>query len=350
MSKEAKIGILTFLVLVASVWGYTFLKGKNLFSSSNTYFTVFDDVTDLSVSSPVMINGYKVGTVTKISLDLNDVKKMKVIYEVEGDEFGIPKDAVVVMKSLGFVSGRGLFLEFDKVCSGADCAENNSELQGKVVGLLGSMLGEGDIDKYSSELTMSVKSIIASLGKEGEQGSINETVRNIELITKNLASLSAATGKMIDNTSQNLNTTMANMAKITDGIAKSNKNIEHLLVNLDKITSDLAKANLDQSVVKINNTMDAATESIGELKTTLNSSTKTLNDLSQLIKKMDSGDGSMAKLMNDKQLYNNLEATTKQMELLMQDLRLNPKRYAHFSVFGKKQKEFTLPEEDPANK
>jgi len=350
MSKEAKIGILTFLVLVASVWGYTFLKGKNLFSSSNTYYTVFDDVTDLSVSSPVLINGYKVGTVTKISLDLNDVKKMKVTYEVEGGEFGIPKDAIVVMKSLGFVSGRGLFLEFDKVCSGADCAENKSELQGKVVGLLGSMLGEGDIDKYSSELTMSVKSIIASLGKEGEQGSINETVRNIELITKNLAFLSAATGQMIDNTSQNLNATMANMAKITDGIAKSNKNIEHLLVNLDKITSDLAKANLDQSVVKINNTMDAASESIVELKTTLNSSTKTLNDLSQLIKKMDSGDGSMAKLMNDKQLYNNLEATTKQMNLLMQDLRLNPKRYAHFSVFGKKQKEFTLPEEDPANK
>ena len=349
MSREIKIGILTFLVLVTMIWGYTFLKGRNLLTTSNELFTTYSDVTDLNVSSPVLVNGYKIGTVTKISLNKADVKKMDVFYLIDSD-YKIPKNAVASMKSLGFVDGKGIFLEFDKECSGADCALDGDEIKGISVGLLGSMIGTNEISEYSSELTKSVKAIIADIGKEGQPGSINNTVRQMEIISKNLADLTASTNLLITKSSANLYKTVENMASISGNIANNNKKIEGMLTNLDKITADISKANIGTTMTKTNEVLDASKSTIAELKTTLVTTNNTMKDLSDVLAKVQKGEGSLAKLMNDKKLYDNLEASTKNLNLLMQDLRLNPKRYAHFSVFGKKQKEYTLPEQDPAGK
>lgn len=346
MSREIKIGILTFLVLVTMIWGYTFLKGRNLLSASNELFTTYSDVTDLNVSSPVLVNGFKIGTVTKIKLNPADVKKMDVFYLIDS-EYKIPKNAVANLKSLGFVDGKGIFLDFDKECSGSDCAVDGDELKGGSIGLLGAMLG-GEITEYSTELTKSVKAIISGIGKEGEPGALNETVRQMEVISKNIASITANTNQLIAQSSSNLKRTIDNMASISSALARSNQKIEGLMTNLDKITGDIAKSNLTNTLGKTNETLDASKVAITELKTTLSNASTTMKDLSAVLSKVEKGDGTFAKLMNDKNLYNNLESTTKNLNLLLQDLRLNPKRYAHFSVFGKKQKEFTLPENDPA--
>lgn len=349
MSREIKIGILTFIVLVTMIWGYTFLKGRNLLTASNELFSTYDDVTDLNVSSPVLVNGYKIGTVTKIKINKTDVKKMDVFYLIDS-EYKIPKNAIANLKSLGFVSGRGIFLDFDKECSGADCALNGDELKGGSIGLLGSMLGTENISEYSTEITESARAIIANIGKEGETGAINETFREIERIAENLSSVTSNTNSLVEKSSANLKLTIDNMASISANLAKSNKKIESMLNNLDKITGDLAKSDLNSTISKTNETLDASKVAITELKTTLYSANTAMKDLSDVLNKVEKGEGTMAKLMNDKKLYDNIEASTKNLNLLLQDLRLNPKRYAHFSVFGKKQKEFTLPENDPAAK
>lgn len=342
MSKEIKIGILTFIVLLVMVWGYTFLKGRNLLTDSNTYFAIYDDVTDLAVSSPVLVNGYKVGTVTKIMLNEKNTSQMVVYFDVHED-YKIPRDAEVALKSMGFVNGRGLFIEIDKVCSGADCAPSGSQLKSKVVGLVESMLGEGEMENYSADLSTTAQSIIAGIGKEGQEGAIHETFRQLEQISKNLAAVSLSTQVLLEKSSGDIQRTMKNLSQITDGIAKSNKNIESLLKNVDKISQDIAAAEVDETAKRVNNNLD-------ELKLTLNQTSQTLTELNSVIKKADQGDGSVAKLLNDAKLYENMEATTRQLNLLLQDLRLNPKRYAHFSVFGKKNQNYTLPAEDPANK
>ncbi len=349
MSREIKIGILTFIVLVTMIWGYTFLKGRNLLTASNELFSTYDDVTDLNVSSPVLVNGFKIGTVTKIKINKTDVKKMDVFYLIDS-EYKIPKNAIANLKSLGFVSGRGIFLDFDKECSGADCALNGDELKGGSIGLLGSMLGTENISEYSTEITESARAIIANIGKEGETGAINETFREIERIAENLSSITRNTNSLVEKSSANLKVTIDNMASISSNLAKSNKKIESMLNNLDKITGDLAKSDLNTTISKTNETLDASKVAITELKSTLNSANTAMKDLSDILNKVEKGEGTMAKLMNDKKLYDNIEASTKNLNLLLQDLRLNPKRYAHFSVFGKKQKEFTLPENDPAAK
>lgn len=347
MSREIKIGILTFIVLVTMIWGYTFLKGRNLLTASNELFSTYEDVTDLNVSSPVLVNGYKIGTVTKIKINKSDVKKMDVFYLIDS-EYKIPKNAIANLKSLGFVSGKGIFLDFDKECSGADCALNGDELKGGSIGLLGSMLGTENISEYSTEITESARAIISNIGKEGETGAINETFREIALIAENLSAITSNTNKLVDKTSANLKVTIDNMASISANLAKSNKRIESMLNNLDKITGDLAKSDLTTTISKTNETLDASKIAITELKTTLNTANTAMKDLSEVLNKVEKGEGSMAKLMNDRKLYDNIEASTKNLNLLLQDLRLNPKRYAHFSLFGKKQKEFTLPEDDPA--
>ncbi|MBK9150882.1 MAG: MCE family protein [Saprospiraceae bacterium] len=349
MSRELKIGILTFIVLVAMIWGYTFLKGTNLLSKSTTVHTTYPDVSDLNVASPVLVNGFRVGTVTKIVLNKENVRLMDVYYEIEGD-YKIPVTAVAVLKNMGLVGGRGIFLEFDKICSGPDCLKDGGELKGKTLGMIGSMLGENEMGAYTSELSMSLRSVIGSIGAEGEPGAFNEIFRQLEAISKNLNSITATTNSLMSQSSQNINATIQNLSSITESIARNNKKIENFLSSLDKMSGDLANANLGSTVNKTNATLDETKIALQELKTTLSTSNNTMKELGEVMQKIENGEGTMGLLVNDKKLYENLNATSKNMALLLQDLRLNPKRYVNVSVFGKKQKEYTLPENDPALK
>ncbi len=348
MSREFKIGLLTFLVLISMIWGYTFLKGRNLLTRAVELYSTYPDVTDLNVSSPVLVNGYKVGTVTKIKLNSQDVKKMDVFYLIDGN-YKIPKNAVAVLKSLGFVSGKGIFLQFEKECNGSDCAVKGDKLEGTNVGLLGAMLGEIEVSEYSTEFTESLRAVIANIGGPNEPGSLNETVRQLEIITKNVANLTKHTDEVILASANNLNATLSNVNILSNTLAKSSKNIENMLVQMDKFTANLSKSDIQGTVSNLNETLTDTKSTFTEFKTTLNSANKSLDALSLTLGNMNSGDGTMAKLMNDKKLYDNLDLTTKNLSLLLQDLRLNPKRYAHFSVFGKRQKEYELPDSDPAD-
>jgi phospholipid/cholesterol/gamma-HCH transport system substrate-binding protein len=340
MSREIKIGLLTFVVLVTMIWGYTFLKGRNLLSASNELFTTYEDVANLNVSSPVLVNGFKIGTVTKIRLNPKDVKKMDVYYLVNSD-YKIPKNAIAKLKSLGFVDGKGISLEFEKECTGADCAVNGDELKGGSLGMLGSMLGEGEVSAYSAELSATVKKIISDIGKEGETGSINETFRHLEAISKNLEEITAASEKVINQSSSGLQKTISNLAAISTTLANSNRQIETMIANMEKISGDVASSNLGNTISKTNTSLD-------ELTQTLKAARNTMDDVNNVIQKIEKGQGTMAKLINERELYENIEASTRNLNLLLQDVRLNPKRYAHFSIFGKKQQAYTLSTEDPS--
>lgn len=340
MSKEIKIGLLSVAVIAIMIWGYMFLKGRNMLSDTTTLYVVYDDVTDLTISAPVVINGFKVGSIVDIKPDPSNVKQMVVTFVIEGD-YGIPNDTKAVLFAKGVMGGKAISLEYDKPCEGSNCVKNKTKLEGKIMGFLDSMLGEGEIDKYSTGLSTSAAAIIANLGKEGEPGSLNETIRQIEIISKNLAALTFTTQKVIESNAKNIDATMSNLAKVSQGVANNNKNIDNIIKNLDKLSGDLAKTNMDETFGKLDKTIDSATMSIDELKSTLKNLQGVLNDVQK-------GNGTVSKLIYDENLYKNLNATSRELSLLLQDLRLNPKRYAHFSLFGKKQKEYTSPEEDPA--
>jgi phospholipid/cholesterol/gamma-HCH transport system substrate-binding protein len=347
MTRELKLGILTFITLFAAIWGYTFIKGQNLFKPSFTYYATFPDVTGLAVSADVLVNGFKIGNVSKIEMNPDDVKQMNVYINVD-NKVGIPSDAEVQMKNDGIMGGKYIALSFTKPCNG-DCAPSNTKLKSKTVGLMGSMLAPEEFTTYIDNTTKTARNLIDNLGKEGNDAKLDLIIRNLEASLANMNNVMIAMNKMVMASQNNITGTTANFNKITKNLADNNAQITAMLTNLNTTSKQLAAADVSNTIAKTNALMDASTQSVKGLETTLNNANVTIASLNSMFAKMSSGDGSLSLLMNDKKLYNNLESTSKNMNLLLQDFRLNPKRYLNVSIIGRKDKPYVLPEVDPAS-
>ncbi|MFZ1786921.1 MAG: MlaD family protein [Saprospiraceae bacterium] len=346
MSKEVKLGILAIVAIFLAVWGYRYIKGQDLFSKNNTYHTIFTDVTGLGVSSDVTMNGYKIGAVTAINVNPKNPKSMDVYFTITGD-YQFPKNTMVVMKSGGFVSGKILTLEYTTPCSGNDCIENGALLEGKSVGLIGSMISEEEVSGYVSDASGQVKELISSLGAEGETGALNNTVRELEATMANLSKLTENSNKLISSSSASMSATMNNLNKITGNMAASNAQITAMINNLSKTTEELSKVKLSNSVDTVNAFIAESKIAVELLQATLKSTNKTMTELEGISAKINSKDGSLGKLINDDAIYKDMDKTLNNLSLLLQDFRLNPKRYVNISLINKN-KPYTSPENDPA--
>ncbi len=346
MSREVKVGLLAIVAIFFAIWGYKFVKGQNLFKSTNTYYTTFNDVTALAASSAVLLNGYKVGQVTSIKLHPDDVKKMDVFFIVDGD-IPVPRDAKVQMRSEGVMGGKQLTLAFAKPCTTNDCAESGQYLHGENIGLLASMMGVDEMSSYVTEATGGFQDVISKLGSPNSKGKVNDIIRNLDITIAKLAELSEATTQLIKASNSSLTSTLNNLNKITDNLAENNTQITTIMSNLNKVTADINNANIGNTVTKANSMIDNTSVMVKDVNKTITSLDSSIKNLTSLTNKVNNGVGTMGKLINDKDLYLSLEETTKNLNLLLQDLRLNPKRYVNISVFGKN-RTYTLPEEDPA--
>lgn len=340
ISKELRLGTIALITLGVMVWGYNFLKGQKVFAERTTFYSVYNDVYQLAVSSPVYINGLPVGSVSKIEVNPDNVKEMKVSYMIEG-EFSIPKDAKAVMISEGIVGGRAISIKYDHNCDG-DCAPNGSELEAGIEGLIESMVTKEEIGDYVEAFK---DALDKSFGGEGSNG----TIKNLDSIVANLASLTGTFDQVMKQSANNLSKTMDNIESITGNIAQNNEQISGIISNLDKITSDLEAAKMSTVVEKADMAMENTNTAITSLQKTIEDSGVTLDKINSLLDEVKNGEGSLSKLLNDKALYENMEETSKNLSLLLQDLRLNPKRYVSVSIFGGgNDDDYVKPENDPA--
>lgn len=352
MSREIKLGAFAFIVLLMAIWGYTYLKGENLLSKSFTFKTSFNDVSQLTKSSPVYINGYKVGSVLKIELNPEDLRGIIVEFYIEND-YKIPTSAIVNLKSDGLVAGKALSVVFDKQCSGADCAKEGHIFPGRAIGMLQSMLGSDskEVGEYAAVLGNELKKTIYELGTQDGSGAINKSLLELQTTMENMSKLTATTNSILAKSANNLTATIANMNAITGNLAESNAQITSMLSNFNTISTQLKDANVGNTVSSTTATMESAQKTIEQLQGTLANADLAMKNLNGIMVKANSGDGTLSKLLNDKELYNNMEMTSKNLALLLQDLRLNPSRYVKVSVFGGKNKDpYVKPEDDPAFK
>lgn len=355
MSKEGKIGLFAILILLVSIWGFTYLKGKNLLNKTFTFKTQMTDVAQLDLSSPVLINGFKVGKVTKVEINPDNLKEMYVYFTVTKD-YHIPTDAMVVSKPMGVVDGRGLYVEFDHICKG-DCAESGSTLKSTQMGLVSSMLDGENIDSYVNSFSGQMSKVVENIGSEDGKGALNGSVRELEKSMTEIAKLTARTNRLIASNQKSIHTTVNNLASISQNLVANNAKITELLSNSTAMTRDLKNAQLGNklgvTLETTNATMASANKkmdlTVAQLTETMKNVDLTLASLNSVITKAGSNSGSLGMLMNDKTLYTNLESTSRNLSLLLQDLRLNPKRYVNVSIFGKKNKKYTYPKDDPAN-
>lgn len=347
MNKEVKIGALVLVVAVAMIWGYNFLKGQDIFSRSLNLETNYAFVDQLSPSSPVLINGVKVGNVTAVDLDQNNVNNVVVKFTIENVGH-IPKNAVAALTSTGLMGGKALTIEFDKPCSGnGDCLEDGDKLQSKSVSLINSMLGENTLDGYMETAQDKIQNMFG--GEDGGESDFNAMFEDLQATIASLNEITQKLNVVLASSTYDVKNVTKNLSSLSNTLASSSGQITDILANVEEVTVDLKNANIAQTIESANSALSSTNAVVDDLKGTIATTNQTMAKVNDLVTKVESGQGSLGKLVNDEELYKELENTSEEIGLLLQDLRLNPKRYINVSVFGKKQKDYTLPEEDPAN-
>lgn len=296
-TKEVKIALVAIAGVVVLFFGMNFLKGLNIFSSEDNYYVQFSDITGLSSSSPVYADGFKVGVVKDIIYDYSHTEGSKVLIGVD-KQLRIPQgsSAEIVSDMLGNVKVNLLLANnpCEKVAPG---------------GLIKGMINDGAMGKLQDmvpaveKMLPKLDSIMTSLNAILADPAIRQSLHNVQTITDNLTTSTAQ-----------LNTLMAGLNKNVPGMmAKAN----NVLDNTETLTANLAAVDVASTMRQVD---------------------QTIANVQQLTAKLNSKEGSLGLLMNDTQLYDNLNSTMRNADSLVIDLRQHPKRYVHFSVFGRKDK------------
>ena len=309
ITREIKTAILVIASILLFIWGYSFLKGQNLFNSHKKLFVEYDNVEGLPTSAPVTVNGKSVGKVNLITLNANG--KLLVEIQINDDNFPISKTSLAQIYEPGFIGGKQIAIIPDY--KNKNLAVSGDMLAADVKMGLMSSVGEKlvptqqKIDKLVVDADGLVNNFNGVLDAQTKQNLKN----SIEQLNQTLTEINKAT--------QKVNTLLAsNQQKINNSLA----NVEKASGSFAKISDDLEKAKLSQTVKSLEGTLD---------------------NVNKIMANLESGKGSMGKLLKDDAMYNNLTKTSKELELLLQDVRLHPTRYVNVSLFGKKEKPYVEP-------
>ena len=296
-SKEIQIGLVAIVGAVVLYFGLQFLKGLTVFSTDSNYYVKFKDISGLSSSSPVYANGYRVGVVENIIYDFEGAGEIVAVVGIN-NEMRMPKGttADIVSDLLGNIK---LELKLGDKAAGV-LAPGDTIIGGQE---LGAMAKAAEIIPQVQSLLPKLDSILVSVNALLADPALAHSLHNIEQITGSLTS----TSKDLNSLTTSLNRQMPQMLENADG----------LLANTNSLTRNLNELDLAATMQKVDHT---------------------LWNVEQMTAKLNSNEGTIGLLMRDPGLYNNLNATMMHADSLMIDLKRHPKRYVHFSVFGKKDK------------
>lgn len=347
MKKEIKLALLAILTIALSVWGFQFISGKNFLSGDLIFYGIYNNVQDVTTATKVQINGVVVGSVISIKPEPENVRNIKLGFTVNKD-IKLPKDVIAELRASSPIGGKMIELVFDKMCSGSNCLENGSILEARTLGLLSSLVSPSELEPHVKSLNAVIDSTLGQLGNPNSNDPLDVSINKLSETMQNFSSLTAKMNRLMTNSSKNLEITMANTAVLTESLVQSQAQLGSILSNLNTVTNDLSKVKISDSMTKANGTIDQAQASLKGVEMTMAEATNTLTELKTIMSNLENGKGTLGKLMADEELYNNLSESTREMDLLLQDIRLNPRRY--FKLFGKKVPAYVVPEDDPALK
>ena len=297
LTKEIKIALVAIVGILVMYFGINFLKGMNLFSTNNAYYMTFDDIQGLGASTPIYADGYKVGTVDGLEYDYKENGPIKVKVDINKD-LRIPQGskAEIVKDLMGNLQVNLLLA-------------NNPRERVEPGGIIPGAVNGGMMDKAANLIPVVEKmlpkldSILTSVNVLLADPALAASLHNVETITSNLTV-----------STRELNTLMAGLNKQVPGMVRKANGV---LDNTNRLTANLASLDVQGTLNKVNQTLESA---------------------HQFTEKLNSNQGSLGLLMNDTKLYDNLTSTMSHADSLVIDLKAHPKRYVHFSVFGRKDK------------
>jgi phospholipid/cholesterol/gamma-HCH transport system substrate-binding protein len=308
ISNEVKIGITAIITILVFIWVYNFLKGKDLFSKTSHYYVVYDKIGGLAESNPIEVNGYRVGVVQSVRF-LDPVSGRLLVTLSVDKEFRLPVNTVSEITTASLIAGMKIQLVYG---NGPGTYSNGDTIPGR--------LAESLITKVESELAP-LKERISDLVSAIDSviGSVNEIMdpQFKANLRSGVASLSN-TAKSIDEAE--LKATLENVNKFTQMLAENSDKLTSTFSSLENVADTLAAADIYSSVNNLKLSLEKA---------------------SVLMENLSNGQGTAGKLMTNDSLYTNLSNSLESLNLLLLDMKANPKRYVHFSLFGKK----NIPEE-----
>lgn len=319
LSKEFKIGAVVVLAIAAFIWGLSFLKGSNLFSHKYYLYAVYPKVEGLIPASPLLINGYKIGQVNSIQLLKRGGKPFVLVKFLLTEDVQIPKGSVAKAISSDLLGTKAVEINFS---DNAEFVKSGDTL-------------EADIEV---NLQNAVNAQIAPLKAKAENliGSIDSvmTVVNAILNTKTRENLD----KSFESVRKAILTLEQTAYKLDDLVGSEKVKISSILSHLNGITANLDKngQKIDNILTNFSNMSDSLAKA--ELASAINNTDKSMKELNMLLANINAGQGTLGKLAKNDSLYINLNKSTIDLDKLLKDLRYNPERYIHFSVFGRKDK------------
>ena len=303
-SNEIKVGLLTLVALSILILGFNFLRGTDLFSHNNQYFALYDKVDGLTVSKPVIVNGFQIGRVAAMSLKTSG--QILVRFDIDKD-YSVPSNTNASLQSTDLLGNKAIVFVLG---NSKELAQNGDTLAASTEKSLSETVAP--LQVKTEKLLSRIDSLLGSVNAVVNPKFQHNVDRSITSVANTLQSLESF-AKNVNSQNSKINNIMKDVQSMTDNLRDNNANINSIISNLRTISDKTAKA---------------------DFATTLSNANTSIKQLDEVMKKINSGQGSMGELINDKQLYNNLNSSAANLNRLMIDLKANPKRYVSFSLFG----------------
>lgn len=309
MSKEFKTGIISLIIVALFVWGYNYLKGQDIFRTGyRTFYIEYDNIQGLNEASPVSIYGLNVGQVSEIYFNENPNKKGKLVVKITlENDIEFSKNSIAKIFSTNLLGGNSLAIipDFE-----GEMAVSGDYLIGEVESDLFASVGEtlNPLKKKVERVIIEADSLLLGLNQILDleaRSSLNRSIKSFETTVSSMNNTIKAVNELVGSSESDVKQTLSNTKVLSENFVK-----------------------LSDSLNKI------------DIASTVNKLEQTLDNVNTLIVSINNGEGSVGKMMKDEEMYNNLTKASKELEELLRDMKLNPKRFVHFSLFGKKPKPY----------
>ena len=317
--KSVIVGVISLLAIGILYWGINYLKGVNVMNDKRVFHAYYQDIAGLTEGNSVMVYGKKVGTVTQIYSDAEKDNQLKVVMNIE-DDIQIPINTEAKIVSLDLMGTKGISLNLgtsDVMATSG--SELNSEIELSLQDEVNAQIkplkdaSEGLISSIDSVMTV----ITTVLNKDARK-SLSKSLLSLDQTFTTLSETMLVVDKMVKDNQENINTTLSAFSSVSENLKSSNEEINNILTNFSILSDSLSKANI----------------------------VSTLSKIDEITNKINRSEGSLGQLINDKELYENFKSASKELEQLIEDIKLHPGRYVNFSIIGPSNKPYKEPKSE----
>lgn len=326
ISKEFVIGLVVLLAIGLGIYGVSFLKGTDLFETQNKYYAVYENIDGLEKANPITLNGFKVGMVKEITINPQNQDELLVTMLISEENLRIPKDSRARIISSDILGSKAIDLYLGDSLSFVKPGDTlMSEMEAGLKESVNKELAplKNKAENLISSVDQAIQVVKSVFNKDAQQD-LTEGVASIKNAFKSFESAAAGVDSLVSQQRSAVAATLKQIQAFTKMLEANSEKIDLAIGNIKTISDSLAASNLTQAI---------------------NNAEKAMTDVSEIMTKVNDGSGTLGKLVNDDSLFVNMLEATKNLEYLLEDMRVHPNRYVHLSVFGVREKGTVLTRE-----